>query len=48
VKIGGNSGRPERKFSGWMSDVSLYGYGLSEAEVKALYRSGGDTTRAEK
>lgn len=48
VMIGGNSGRPERKFSGWMSDVRLYGYGLSEAEVKALYRSGGDTARAEK
>ena len=48
VMIGGNSGRPERKFNGWMSDVRLYGYGLSEAEVKALYRGGGDTSRAKK
>ena len=48
VMIGGNSGRPERKFNGWMSDVRLYGYGLSEAEVKALYRSAANTLRAEK
>ena len=46
--IGGNSGRLERRFNGWIDDVRLYGYGLSEAEVKALYRAAANTLRAEK
>lgn len=48
VMIGCISIAYERRFNGWMDDVRLYGYGLSEAEVKALYRGGSDTTRAEK
>ncbi len=48
VMIGCNSSFYDRRFNGWIDDVRLYGYGLSEAEVKALYRGGGDTLRAEK
>ncbi len=48
VMIGCNSTAYERRFNGWIDDVRLYGYGLSEAEVKALYRGGADTLRAEK
>ena len=48
LMIGCNSIAYERRFNGWMDDVRLYGYGLSEAEVKALYRSGGETSRAAK
>jgi hypothetical protein len=48
VMIGCNSTAYERRFNGWMHDVRLYGYGLSEAEIKALYRSGGEASRAEK
>ena len=40
VMIGENSERRGRLFNGWMDDVRLYGYGLSEPEVQALYRSG--------
>jgi hypothetical protein len=48
VMIGCNSTAYERRFNGWIDDVRLYGYGLSEAEIKALYRGGGDTSPAEK
>ena len=48
VMIGCNSTAYERRFNGWIRDVRLYGYGLSEAEVKALYRGGGETSRAVK
>ena len=48
VMIGCNSDARERKFNGWIDDVRLYGYGLSEAEVKALYRGGGEASRAAK
>jgi len=48
VMIGCNSMAYERRFNGWMDDVRLYGYGLSDAEVKALYRSGGRTVQAAK
>jgi hypothetical protein len=48
VMIGCNSAAYERRFNGWIDDVRLYGYGLREAEVKALYRGGGETSRAEK
>ena len=48
VMIGCNSAAHERRFNGWIDDVRLYGYGLSEAEVKALYRGGGEASRAEK
>jgi hypothetical protein len=48
VMIGGNSAAYEQRFSGWIDDVRLYGYGLSEAEVKALYRGSGETAQAEK
>jgi hypothetical protein len=48
VMIGCNSIAYERRFNGWIDDVRLYGYGLSEAEVRALYRGGGETARAVK
>ncbi|MGD0262302.1 MAG: LamG-like jellyroll fold domain-containing protein [Verrucomicrobiota bacterium] len=48
VMIGCNSEAYGRRFNGWIDDVRLYGYGLSEAEIKALYRSGGEASRAEK
>jgi hypothetical protein len=42
VFIGGNATAyaRDRLFNGWMDDVRLYGYGLSEEEVKTLYRAG--------
>ena len=48
VMIGCNSQAFERRFNGWIDDVRLYGYGLSEAEVKALYRGAGEPSRAAK
>ena len=48
VMIGCNSTAYERRFNGWIDDVRLYGYGLSEADVKALYRGGGEAARAGK
>lgn len=48
VMIGCNSTAYERRFNGWIDDVRLYAYGLSEAEVKALYRGGGETSHAAK
>jgi hypothetical protein len=48
VMIGCNSEAYARRFNGWIDDVRLYGYGLSEAEIKALYRSGSEASRAEK
>jgi hypothetical protein len=48
VLIGCNSTAYERRFNGWIDDVRLYGYGLSEAEVKALYRASGEPARAAK
>jgi hypothetical protein len=37
-----------KRFEGWIDDVRLYGYGLSEAEVKMLYQGAGPVLRAEK
>src|ERR1039458_1477533 len=37
VMIGFNSEDRQARFNGWIDDVRLYGYGLSEADVKALY-----------
>jgi Concanavalin A-like lectin/glucanases superfamily/F5/8 type C domain len=48
IMIGCNSQAFERRFNGWIDEVRLYGYGLSEDQVKALYRGGGDASRAEK
>ena len=48
VMIGCNSEAYERRFNGWIDDVRLYGYGLSDAEVKALYRGAGSGLRAER
>ncbi len=48
VMIGCNANAYERRFNGWIDDVRLYGYGLSEAEVKALYRGNTETARAAK
>lgn len=39
VMIGCNSEHYERRFNGWIDDVRLYSYGLSEDEVKGLYRA---------
>jgi hypothetical protein len=44
--IGCNSAAYERRFNGWIDDVRLYGYGLSDAQVKALYREAGESQRA--
>ncbi len=43
VMIGCNSEHYDRRFNGWIDDVRLYGYGLSNDEVKALYRAGCET-----
>ena len=48
VMIGCISTARERLFNGWIDDVRLYAYGLSEPEVKALYRGGGEPSRATK
>jgi hypothetical protein len=37
-----------KRFEGWIDDVRLYGYGLSQAEVKALYHGASTGLRAEK
>jgi Concanavalin A-like lectin/glucanases superfamily/F5/8 type C domain len=39
VMIGENSFARGRWFNGWIDDVRLYGYGLSEEEVRTLYRA---------
>ena len=44
VLIGENSVSRGRLFNGWMDDVRLYDYGLSEDEVVALYRTGRPAT----
>jgi len=48
VMIGCNSAAYDRRFNGWIDDVRLYGYGLSETEVKALCRDGGEAAHAAK
>ncbi len=48
VMIGCNSEFYERRFNGWIADVRIYGYGLSEAEVKALYHRSAEPPRAGK
>jgi hypothetical protein len=48
VMIGCNSEDYNTRFNGWIGDVRLYGYGLSEAEVKALYRAAGENSPAAK
>jgi hypothetical protein len=48
MMIGCMSTARDRKFDGWIDDVRLYAYGLSEAEVQALYRAAADTSRAAK
>jgi serine/threonine protein kinase/Flp pilus assembly protein TadD len=37
VYIGGNMEGPERYWNGLIDDVRIYSYGLSEAEIKAVY-----------
>jgi hypothetical protein len=41
VMIGCNAQYYDRRFNGWIDDVRLYGYALSDDEVKALYLAGG-------
>ena len=41
VMIGFNSEDRKAPFNGWIDDVRLYGYGLSRAEVEALYKGAG-------
>ena len=48
LRIGSNLEALGRGFSGWIDEVRLYGYGLSQAEVKALYQGAGTVPRAEK
>jgi hypothetical protein len=48
LRIGSNLEALGRGYGGCIDEVRLYGYGLSEAEVKALYRGGGESPRAEK
>jgi hypothetical protein len=48
VRIGSTWQTYPRGFNGWIEDVRLYGYGLSQEEVKALYRGAGADLRAEK
>jgi hypothetical protein len=38
VMIGCNSQAYDRRFNGWIDEVRLYGYALSEREVQALFR----------
>jgi hypothetical protein len=40
VMLGENAEKPGRLFNGWMDDVRLYSYGLSDEEVRALYQEG--------
>ena len=48
VMIGCNAAAYERRFNGWIDEVRLYGYGLREAEVKALYRGASESGAAKK
>jgi hypothetical protein len=48
VMIGCNSEYYDRRFNGWIDDVRLYGYGLSDDDVKALYRAAAAERAAEK
>jgi hypothetical protein len=48
VLIGENSEERGRRFNGWMADVRLYGYGLSDEEVRSLYREGRSAATAAK
>ena len=48
LRIGSNLEALGRGFSGWIDEVRLYGYGLSQAEVKALYIRGGNASQVEK
>ena len=48
VMIGCNSAAYERRFNGWIDEVRLYGYALSDADIKALYRGNGATAQAAK
>lgn len=38
VMFGENAEKPGRLFNGWMDDVRLYSYGLSDEEIRALYQ----------
>ena len=35
--IGANAEVPGREWNGWIDDVRVYNYALSEAEIKAIY-----------
>jgi hypothetical protein len=48
VLIGENAVSRGRFFNGWMDDVRLYDYGLSEQEVQALYRTGQPAAKTDK
>jgi hypothetical protein len=48
LRIGSNLEALGRGFSGYIDEVRLYGYGLSQAEVKTLYQGAGTGPRAEK
>jgi serine/threonine protein kinase len=40
VCIGDNAEQPGRYWNGWIDDVRIYSYALSEAEIAALYEAG--------
>ena len=48
LRIGSNLEALGKGYSGCIDEVRLYGYGLSQTEVKALYQGAGAGQRAEK
>jgi hypothetical protein len=48
LRVGSNLEALGRGFSGWIDEVRLYGYGLSQGEVKALYIRGSSTSQGKK
>ncbi|MFC1795108.1 LamG domain-containing protein [Planctomycetota bacterium] len=45
VHIGGNSAEPKREWAGLIDDMRIYGYALTEVEIKALYVESKSATK---